>query len=76
MKFRSEALWRDGRAELHYRFLHWAEGLGLEATEPEGLSRVDFTFDYQLSTGTTNGASNSRGVLVALKYRKNLGSAD
>lgn len=48
VKFRSEALWRDGPAELHYRFLNWAEGLGLEATEPEGLSRVDFTFDYHL----------------------------
>lgn len=46
--FRSLALWRDGAEILHHRFLQWAEGLGLLPFKTELLSRVDFTFDYQL----------------------------
>jgi hypothetical protein len=33
---------------LHERFLDWARSLGYEPYKPEGLSRVDFTFDYHL----------------------------
>lgn len=46
--FRSEALWREGAQALHQRFIRWAESVGLRAHQPEGLSRVDFTFDYSL----------------------------
>jgi hypothetical protein len=46
--FRSEALWREGAKALHERFLAWAASLGLMPVKPEALSRVDFTFDYQL----------------------------
>ncbi len=48
VKFRSLALWREGALALHQRFMQWAEGLGLVAIKPEGLSRVDFSFDYHL----------------------------
>ena len=46
--YRSQALWRDTAPALHQRFLDWAESLGFRHYEPEGLSRVDFTFDYHL----------------------------
>jgi hypothetical protein len=46
--YRSEALWREGLAALHERFLDWAHDLGFEQYKREGLSRVDFTFDYYL----------------------------
>ncbi|MDE2210333.1 MAG: hypothetical protein KGJ99_11460 [Betaproteobacteria bacterium] len=48
VKFRSEALWREGALALHQRFVTWAEAVGFHALRPETLSRVDFTFDYQI----------------------------
>lgn len=48
VKFRSEALWRAGAAALHQWFMTWAETVGFHAIQPESLSRVDFTFDYQV----------------------------
>lgn len=48
--FRSYALWQQGAARLHERFLDWAVSLGLSPYMPERLSRVDFTFDYQIDT--------------------------
>lgn len=46
--FRSQALWQYGATGLHDRFMAWAESVGLVAIREESLSRVDFTFDYQL----------------------------
>lgn len=46
--FRSRALWQYGAAVLHQRFIAWAASLGMEAYQPERLSRIDFTFDYQV----------------------------
>ena len=46
--FRSEALWRHGARVLHDSFLSWAGSVGLYALQPERLSRVDFTFDYEI----------------------------
>jgi hypothetical protein len=46
--YRSKALWHQGAAALHQGFLAWVESVGLRALRPEGLSRVDFTFDYEL----------------------------
>ena len=48
--YRSYALWQHGAACLHRRFLDWAASLGFTSFQPERLSRVDFTFDYQLDT--------------------------
>lgn len=48
VKFRSLALWREGAAVMHQRFMDWATGLGLIAVRSESLSRVDFSFDYHL----------------------------
>jgi hypothetical protein len=46
--FRSEALWQYGAVALHQRFMTWADGFGYRPFKPEGLSRVDFSFDYWL----------------------------
>lgn len=46
--FRSVALWHKGAAMLHEQFSEWSRTLGLIAVRSEGLSRVDFTFDYLL----------------------------
>ena len=48
VKYRSEALWREGAQASHQKFCAWAAGLGLETIKGEGLARVDFTFDYQI----------------------------
>jgi hypothetical protein len=47
--YRSFALWQFGAAALHRRFLDWAASVGFTTFQPESLSRVDFTFDYQIS---------------------------
>jgi len=46
--FRSRALWQHGAAALHETFLTWATSVGLTVIRTESLSRVDFTFDYQI----------------------------
>jgi hypothetical protein len=46
--FPSEALWRESAEVLHSKFLDWANGLDFMAYKPESLSRVDFSFDYQI----------------------------
>jgi len=47
---RSRALWQHGAAPLHEKFLAWADSVGLAVIRPESLSRVDFTFDYQIES--------------------------
>jgi len=47
--FPSEALWRESAEVLHSKFLDWANGLGFMGYKPESLSRVDFSFDYQIN---------------------------
>jgi hypothetical protein len=46
--FRSEALWRYSAANVHDRFLAWAQSAGLAIERPESVSRVDWSFDYHL----------------------------
>ena len=46
--YRSFALWQYGAAKLNQRFMDWATSIGMMAFQPERLSRVDFTFDYQI----------------------------
>lgn len=48
VKYRSIALWHYGAAYLHERFLRWADSVGLMPSQPERLSRVDYSFDYHL----------------------------
>lgn len=48
VKYRSEALWREGGQASHQKFCAWVDGLGLETIKGEGLARVDFAFDYQI----------------------------
>lgn len=47
--YRSFALWQFGAMALHRRFLDWAASVGFATFQPERLSRVDFTFDYQIA---------------------------
>lgn len=47
--FRNFALWQFGAMKLHRRFLDWAASMGFATFRPERLSRVDFTFDYQIA---------------------------
>ena len=47
--YRSFSLWHKGAALLHQQFLEWSQRMGLVATRAEGLSRVDFSFDYSIS---------------------------
>jgi hypothetical protein len=49
VKFRSQALWHIGAQAMHERFMAWAQDVGLAPYRPESLSRVDFTFDYELA---------------------------
>lgn len=48
VKFSSFALWNKGAKAMHDQFLQWAHGLGFVQVRPEGLSRCDFAFDFQL----------------------------
>jgi hypothetical protein len=48
VKYSSFALWTRGAQEMHQQFLEWAASLGLVPVRPEGLSRVDFAFDFLL----------------------------
>lgn len=48
VKFSSFALWTRGAQHMHQQFLEWASSLGLVAVRAEGLSRVDFAFDFLL----------------------------
>ena len=48
VKYSSFALWNKGASYLHERFLNWAGSLGFIAVRAEGLSRVDFAFDFHL----------------------------
>jgi hypothetical protein len=43
---RSQALWRESAHLLHAKFLQWADAVGFVAVKPEGVSRVDYAFDY------------------------------
>jgi hypothetical protein len=46
--YRSEALWSQHVRALHERFLDWAASLGYYPVKPEGITRVDYCFDYYL----------------------------
>lgn len=46
--YRSDALWHKGALWLHEEFKAWAHGLRFNHGREEGLSRVDFAFDFEL----------------------------
>ena len=46
--YRSDALWHKGAKQLHAEFRQWAHDLRFNYSRDEGLSRVDFTFDFEL----------------------------
>ena len=48
VNFRSHALWHKGAQALHRELGQWADSMGLVPGRPEGLSRVDFAFDFHL----------------------------
>lgn len=46
--FRSQALWQESAFSLHEKFLQWISSVGYRPYYREGLTRVDFSFDYNL----------------------------
>ncbi len=48
VQFLSQALWRESAHLLHEKFLGWVQRVGLVVHRPERISRVDFSFDYNL----------------------------
>lgn len=46
--FQSQGLWQESAFCLHERFLKWAASVGYTTGAPERVSRVDFSFDYNL----------------------------
>lgn len=48
VRFRSEALWRESALALHNKFLAWAQSVGFGQYKDEGLSRIDWSFDYHI----------------------------
>src|SRR5450755_4403246 len=46
--YRSDALWHKGAKQLHGEFVNWANELRFKEARPEGVSRVDFAFDFEL----------------------------
>lgn len=46
--YRSDALWHKGAQKLHAEFEAWAHNLRFSNPHDEGLSRVDFAFDFEL----------------------------
>jgi len=69
--FRSLALWQYGAAKLHQRFMDWAASIGMMAYQPERLSRVDFTFDYQIEAIDFDEDSFISQVTKDNQHRKN-----
>lgn len=69
VKFRSESLWRVGAQSMHDWFMVWAKEVGLIAYKPETLSRVDFTFDYELAEPDFNEDSVVSLSVKDNKYR-------
>ena len=47
--FRSQALWQESVFLLHEKFLRWISSIGYSPYWRENLSRVDFSFDYNLT---------------------------
>lgn len=48
VKFKCLSLWQYGAKQLHDKFVEWTKSVGLIAHHAESLSRVDFSFDYQI----------------------------
>lgn len=48
VRYSSFALWTKGAKVMHERFMAWAESLGFITMRQEGLSRLDFAFDFHL----------------------------
>jgi hypothetical protein len=49
VKFKCLSLWQYGIKQLHDKFLAWTDSVGLVPHHDESLSRVDFSFDYQIN---------------------------
>jgi hypothetical protein len=46
--FRSQALWQESAFSLNEKFLQWISSIGYVSYWRESLSRVDFSFDYNI----------------------------
>lgn len=48
VKYLSQALWRESAFLLHEKFLQWIFSIGYVQYHKESISRVDFSFDYNI----------------------------
>lgn len=71
VKFKSIALWRESAIGLHEKFMSWASTVGLAAYREESLSRVDFSFDYDLPEVDFDEGSFLSLAKKDCRYRKN-----
>jgi hypothetical protein len=69
--FKSEALWRESAYSLHEKFLTWARSLGFTPYQPEGISRLDYCFDYNLPEVDFNEDSFKSKSAKDSQYREN-----
>jgi hypothetical protein len=68
--FSSHALWHNDLLRLHNRFMEWAKSVGLRPYAVERLSRVDFTFDYQISEIDFDEDNFTSRAIKDAQYRK------
>jgi hypothetical protein len=69
--YRSYALWQFGAAKLHQRFVDWGASMGMTVFQDERLSRVDFTFDYQIDAIDFDEDSFVSQAIKDNQHRKN-----
>jgi len=69
--YSSLALWHDGLEDLHRRFLLWAESVGLEQTNAETISRMDYAVDFHLLEIDFQADDFISQAQVDVQHRKN-----
>lgn len=69
--FSSISLWHEGIKNLHLRFLHWVDSVGLKSSRSEGISRVDYAVDFHLPKIDFTADDFITQAIKDVQYRKN-----
>ena len=72
VKFKCLALWQKGLVTLHEDFMDWSKLIGMHAFHEESLSRVDFSFDFEIPKLDFDENSFVSKARKDSRYRKNL----
>ena len=70
VKYSSQALWRESAFLLHEKFLQWISSVDYRPYHREGISRVDFSFDYNLPSMDFNEDSFVSYSSIDSKHRR------